>query len=209
MNWHDYFNMMSDWKKLPAYKAEPRVDSFLGFFLPEMFSEFFGDRILGIIPELPLRLGTLKTSLEGTKYAELSYKVDFYLVGISGINYFVEVKTDIGSRRDKQDAYLSQAAEKKMRCIIDGIIRISKVSSYETKYTKLILKLSKLGLLNESLEFIGKSDDIKIVYVQPSKKDEDQICIDFTRISEWLEKKGSVYSFESCFAAALRKWAID
>lgn len=96
-----------------------------------------------------------------------------------------------------------------MRRIIDGVIRISKVSSYKNKYAQLILKLSKLGLLNESVEFIGKSDDIKVVYVQPSKKDGDQICIDFTRISEWLGKKGSVDSFESCFAAVLRKWAVD
>jgi len=40
MNWNEYFKMMEDWKRLPAYKAEPRIDSLVGFYLPEIVSDF-------------------------------------------------------------------------------------------------------------------------------------------------------------------------
>ena len=65
---------------------------------------------------MPLRLGTLqvKEIHKEKKYADLSYKVDFYLLGESGKNYFVEFKTDSGSRNQKQDDYLEKAEEVKM-----------------------------------------------------------------------------------------------
>lgn len=30
MNWKDYFDTLEDWKKLPAYRAKPRIDSLSG-----------------------------------------------------------------------------------------------------------------------------------------------------------------------------------
>ena len=33
MHWNEYFEMIADWKKLPAYKAELRIYSLIGFFL--------------------------------------------------------------------------------------------------------------------------------------------------------------------------------
>jgi hypothetical protein len=60
MNWNEYFEMMKDWKKLPAYKAEPRIDSLVGFYLKDALTDFLGVEIIGIIPELPIRLATVK-----------------------------------------------------------------------------------------------------------------------------------------------------
>jgi len=34
VDWMNYFEMMKDWKKLPAYRAEPRIDSLVGYYLP-------------------------------------------------------------------------------------------------------------------------------------------------------------------------------
>ncbi|RDD30042.1 hypothetical protein CR161_04575 [Prosthecochloris sp. ZM] len=59
MDWNGYFLMKRDWKKLPAYRAEPRIDSLVAFYLPDFSSEYFKDKTIGIIPELPLRLSTL------------------------------------------------------------------------------------------------------------------------------------------------------
>lgn len=119
MNWNEYFAMMEDWKQLPAYRAEPRIDSLIGFYLPDMAmtADFCNEKIIGIVPELPIRFGTVKPDLNEEVYADKSYKVDFYLLGASGKNYFIEFKTDSDSRRDKQDTYLDEARRVGMEAV--------------------------------------------------------------------------------------------
>ena len=70
MNWDSYFEMMKDWKKLPAYKAEPRIDSLIGYYLNDILSDFCEDNMVGIIPEFPIRLGTIDSKHEETAYAD-------------------------------------------------------------------------------------------------------------------------------------------
>ena len=164
MDWKEYFDMMSDWKRLPAYKAETRVDSLVGFYLRDIMSEYCHETMVGIVPELPIRLGTLRNELNGTIYADRSYKVDFYLLASSGINYLVEFKTDSGSRRDKQDLYLQRAKEVNMDALVGGIYDIAKVSSYKKKYSHLLNKLEDLKLIDNDHTYIGKSTDIEIGY---------------------------------------------
>lgn len=202
--------MMRDWKCLPAYKAEPRIDSFIGFYLPAIMTDFFQDAIVGIIPELPLRLGTIKATPEGAPHSDKSYKVDFFLLGESGQNYFVEFKTDSGSRRDKQDRYLDEARDRGMAAIVNGISRIASVSSYKKKYGHLLSKLKDMGLMDNSGRYIGKSDVIEIVYVQPHCKDGDtKRIIDFPWISKWLVDRCGTSEFETALSAALSQWAED
>ena len=209
MNWKEYFEMMADWKRLPAYRAEPRIDSLIGYFLPQLATDYFKDQIVGIIPELPIRLATVKPRHEKTDYADRSYKVDFYLLGASGINYFVEFKTDSGSRRKKQDTYLSEAQSVGMAGIVDGIRRIYRVSSYKHKYDHLLNKLSRIGILDETGQFSGSSSEIRIVFVQPNNRLGDQNCIDFQWISKWLERRSVQEGFESHLASALMNWSND
>lgn len=121
MNFKQYFAQLTDWKKLPAYKAEPRIDSLIGFYLQDILEDYFKTSITGIIPELPIRLGTVKPEHEHTNYAERSFKVDFFAVTDSDVYYLVEFKTDSGSRRDEQDTYLQEAKDVGVRAIMDGI----------------------------------------------------------------------------------------
>jgi len=72
MNWKHYFEMMIDWKKLPAYKTEPRIDSIIGYYLNPILSDYLKVDIEGIIPELPIRLGTVKPKHENTNYSDRS-----------------------------------------------------------------------------------------------------------------------------------------
>ena len=78
MEWNKYFEMLQDWKLLPAYRAEPRIDSFIGYYLKEILSDKLKDQINGIIPEFPLRLGTINPNINDKNYADRSYKVDFF-----------------------------------------------------------------------------------------------------------------------------------
>ncbi len=210
MNWTDYFSMMEDWKELPAYRAEPRIDSLIGFYLPDMLADFCGEKMTGIIPELPLRLGTLKPDLNEKTYADKSYKVDFYLLGASGTHYFVEFKTDSGSRRDAQDAYLDEAKQAGMAAVVNGILRIASVSSYKKKYGHLLAKLLGLGLIYRDDRFAGKAGTIEIVYVQPRRKEDDHgRVIDFLWVSKWLTDRFGQSDFEAALAKALAHWAMD
>ena len=201
--------MMVDWKQLPAYKAEPRIDSLIGYFLPEFISEYLNEEIIGIIPELPIRLATVKPKHEGTSFADKSYKVDFYLLGKSGINYLIEFKTDTGSRRGEQDTYLLEAKEIGMKSLVNGILHIASVSSYKKKYGHLLNKMKTIGILNSENKYSGNLSEIQIIYVQPKQIEDGYRCVDFQWISKWLDKKYGSGEFESEFAKALKKWAVD
>lgn len=207
MNWNEYFEMLKDWKKLPAYKAEPRIDCLIGHYLPMILSDYFGVKIIGIIPELPIRLGTIKPTHEGSTYADRSYKVDFLAIADNNINYLVEFKTDSASRRAEQDLYLLATKDHGTKAIVDGIIRISNVSSYKHKYDHLKSKLKDYGLIDNNNSYTGFNPSFEIVYVQPSNESRDNQIIDFIWISDWLKAKHPNSEFENELANALYSWS--
>ena len=56
----DVFNLLDRWRHLPAYRLEPRVAPFFALFLRDVLSTRFGIQLHDIvIPEFPLRIGTL------------------------------------------------------------------------------------------------------------------------------------------------------
>jgi hypothetical protein len=209
MDWKEYFNTMSDWKKLPAYKAEPRIDSFIGYYLTKFMSNELGVNILGIIPELPIRVGTVKPVYQDTKFADSSYKVDFYLLDSLGKNYFIEFKSDSSSRNEKQDVYLREAKCFGMGKIVQGIVRIAQVSPYKNKYAHLLDKLTKLNLISSTQAYTGISNDIEVVYVQPHQTNSSDKCIDFQQIARWLLNTFKESEFETQFANKLIEWSTD
>jgi hypothetical protein len=206
MDWNSYFAKLSDWKKLPAYKAEPRVDSLIAYYLPQIISDYFHVTVIGMIPELPIRLGTIKPQYKDTNFADRSYKVDFYLMDSSKNNYFVEFKTDSGSRMDKQDLYLNESKCVGMKDLVEGICHIASVSSYKDKYTYLLKKLTELGLIDDNKQFSGDSNYIEIVYVQPHTTVGDK-CINFKWIADWMKQKYGNNEFELELANTLGKWS--
>lgn len=206
MNWNRYFTMLSDWKKLPAYKAEPRIDSFIGYYLPQIVNDYCHENIVGIIPELPLRCATVQPAYEDTGSADRSYKVDFYLLSSDGTNYLVEFKTDSGSRSNAQDFYLGAARTVGMKALVAGICRIAAVSAYKNKYRHLLMKLAEIGLIGNNREFAGRSDRIDIIYIQPRSTQGDK-CISLDWISNWMRQRYSDNEFEVELASKLEEWA--
>ncbi len=209
MDWNSYFMLLSDWKKLPAYKAEPRIDSLIGYYLQQIVADYCHESIIGIIPELPLRLGTLKPEYNNTNFADRSYKVDFYLLNSNGINYLIEFKTDQGSRREKQDRYLNEAKSVKMKTLVNGICQIARVSSFKKKYDHLLSKLSCLGLIDNEGNYSGKSEIVEIIYVQPQNTEGNNgnKCINFGWISNWMKQTYGNSEFELAFSSILKEWS--
>lgn len=200
---------MIDWKKLPAYRAEPRIDSLIGYYLKDILSSKLADQITGIIPEFPLRLGSVNPAINDKNYADRSYKVDFLAIGSKGINYLVEFKTDGKSLRPGQDKYLIQGERVGTEKIIQGVLRISGVSSYKVKYKHLLDKMRKYGILDENKEYSGINPSMKKIYVIPFNKTNSSDTIDFKDIIEWFELKPQKDSFEEGLIEALRIWHLE
>ena len=59
---YSVFPTFDDWRHLPTYQLERRVDVFFGLLLPEIVETEFGieRKYLEVIPEFPLRKGTLE-----------------------------------------------------------------------------------------------------------------------------------------------------
>ena len=209
MNWNQYFEMLKDWKLLPAYKIEPRIDSLIGYYLPKIISDFLKIEPIGIIPELPIRLDTIKPEHQGTYYADRSYKVDFLVIGNNNLNYLVEFKSDSRSRRDDQDLYLLESKTLGTKSIIEGIIQIAKLSNYREKYKHLKGKLYAYGLIDSEDRYTNLNPNFEIVYVQPSNYKNENNVIDFKWVSNWLKLNYSNAEYEGELADALFSWSND
>ena len=98
------FDLLDDWRNLPAYQLERRADIFFAIHLDKIIEKILGTKIDLIIPEFPVRVGEISK-----KHPELnkSFKID-YLTYSKNENkvYLIELKTDQRSRREKQDWYL-------------------------------------------------------------------------------------------------------
>ena len=211
---NEYFDMLEDWKRLPAYKLEVRIDSFIGFALPKVIESIYGFKTKTIIPELPIRLGSINRNYKTKTFANRSYKVDFYIRTQCGQNIFIEFKTDSGSRRDNQDSYLEQCRVAKMESILKGIIKISSVTSYKKKYSHLLAKLQLAGLLSETPA--GHSvkvgaEKIKILYVQPRilETDSNKDILDFKHLAETIQRCYPDSEVMKRLSLSLKAWCND
>ena len=160
---HAYFDRLREWKKLPAYKAEPRVDAIVGLVLPGVLRALRGWEVDVLIPEFPLRLGTLAMGgATDSKNDNRSFKADFFVRTACGKNLLIEFKTDMSSRRTKQDDYLLAAQEVGLRGLVDGVAQLEKHSKATEKYGALMEQLGRIESAG-----LAADDAIDILYVQP------------------------------------------
>jgi hypothetical protein len=209
-----YFDTLEDWKKLPAYRLEVRIDSLVGFALPKVLERLYGYRAAVIIPELPIRLGAVRPQPEDRDSADRSYKVDFFVLTVCRRNILVEFKTDSGSRRSKQDVYLQASVELGMKAIVEGIIRISEVSAYKRKYSHLLQKLQDVGLVaydGKRAKCTAQRSDIMLIYVQPKMlaDDRDKKIIDFATLSGTIRECYPDSMLMCRLAESISGWAYD
>lgn len=222
------FNLLDEWRHLPAYRLEPRADPFFALFLRDVMAERFKVEIHHtIIPEFPFRRGTLRG--EDTPSPGKSVKVDYavFTKDCSKV-YFVELKTDKDSFSDDQEKYLIRAKDKGLHCLVDGILQMATDTEFIQKYIHLLRRLSDLGFVDvpadvyahafpklrsgvtEQLHLVRNrvsepGPAIEIVYVAPVAHP-DHESIDFDEFAKVAESKGEVGRI---FAEHLRKWKIQ
>ena len=125
------------------------------------------------------------------------------------IVYFVELKTDDGSRNAGQDAYLEAARTLGFAAVLVGLGAIMLRTKAPHKYTHLAGLLAELGFLRageraRAIEVLPTDARIEVVYVQPNASASEARVIDFERFAARVARHDDPLS--QSFAAALLRW---
>jgi hypothetical protein len=199
------FDLLDDWRHLPNYQLERRADIFFAVHLEIIFRKLLGVDVDLIIPEFPVRLGEISENLPELNK---SFKVDYLLYSKSAKKVFlVELKTDLGSLREKQDWYLESAAKIGVSGLIDGLLKIYNATQYKTKYDNLLEKLEAIHWIertSNSFNNLNCNIEPQIVYIQPLNPDGKQNVITFENIISALSDIGDPLTKR--FVESLEKW---
>jgi hypothetical protein len=198
------FDNLDAWRHLPSYQLERRADIFFSIYLPDLLHAYLGVQVEGLIPEFPLRIGAIDPQSPSNQ----SFKVD-YLVKCSSQVVLFELKTDAGSRRDRQDQYLERAKQVGLAALLGGVRDIYRASASKRKYCHLLYSLQQLGFIvlhdSGAFTFAEVDYDLQIVYLQPHNLEHKENVISFQQAAQVIQRRGDPLSVR--FAASLRKWA--
>lgn len=216
------FDTLDAWRHLPAYQLERRADIFFALYLREVLEAELDVHVHPeLIPELPLRLGTLRPESGGSNQSK---KVDYAAFEPDeGRVWLVELKTDAASRNSKQDDYLVAASERRFQDIVAGIrtITLATGATHRSKYLHLVHALSRWGFMElppslredsphstghafSEVRVVGDAS-VDVVYVQPTADRGGDQAIGFERFASIVERNGDRLSQR--FARSLRLWS--
>ena len=227
------FNILDAWRHLPGYRLEGRLAPFFELFLLDVLGECLNGVKLHpvIIPEFPLRKGTLDCDNDSNQ----SYNVDYVAFSQNRETVFlVELKTDMGSRRPEQDKYLLDARQEPFRYFVLGAMQLARASKQKPKYLHLMHLLSDLELVSiknganlyhltypkprpgwnkafDSVQLVESWESTetksKVVYIQPvCEKDDPEHgtrYIGFSEVADTVQQRGELGYL---FANYLRQW---
>lgn len=217
----EVFDLLDRWRHLPAYQLERRADIYFALYLREVLEAELGVELdPRLIPELPIRRDLVFPETPSKQ----SVKVDYAAFERGhGRVWFVELKTDAGSRRDAQDTYLERAKALGFRAIAEGLRDILQATNAPQKYFHLATAMADHGVfelpegletyvhptprrgLTRELQKIRVMSDaaIEVVYVQPHA-DGTKGLIDFATFARHVDQHDDPLSRR--FARSLREW---
>lgn len=202
------FDLLDDWRNLPAYQLERRADIFFAIHLDKIIEKLLGTKIDLIIPEFPVRIGEISK-----KYPESnrSFKID-YLTYSKNENkvYLIELKTDQRSLNKKQDSYLRNSVDIKVKGLVSGLLKIYKVTKQKVKYNNLLDKIEKIGWIERDKKTIKHLDieiEPSVIYIQPLNIENKESVISFDDIIKALSDSNDFLTKR--FIESLEKWKSD
>jgi hypothetical protein len=185
------FDLLDNWKELPAYQLERRADIFFALYLPEILNQKPFELDIthdNIIPEFPVKKDN----------SNLSNKIDYVVVSEKKKTiYLIELKTEMCSIRPEQDKYLKDASEKTIKDLVKDILTIADNSKSE-KYKHLLACMEKAGI---DINSDANDYKIEVIYILPEA---DEPNISFSKIIEIL--KGNDDELTKRFVKSLEKW---
>jgi hypothetical protein len=200
------FDLMDKWRHFPAYQLERRSDVLFAAYLPEVLQEFFGLEISALIPEFPVHIKTIDPADDSNR----SFKIDYLAIdNETRLAALIEFKTDMASRREKQDWYLERAQEVGLIRLLEGLRNIYQATKQKGKYRVLLNELEAAGLIRwiSEDEFVPVEHEykIKIYYLQPIRGDEAKPVISFDDVADVVSSYEDELSRR--FAQSLKEWA--
>ena len=210
------FDLLDDWRNLPAYQLERRADIFFAIHLDEIIEKILATKIDFVIPEFPIRKDNLPNhsifNRKPLKRPNQSFHIDYLCYSRSTIPqvYLIELKTDENSRNEKQDWYLESASKIKVKGLVNGLIEIYKATDQKVKYNNLFDKMEKIGWIERDNKTI-KNQNIEIepsiIYIQPLNKENKESIISFDDIIKALSDSNDLLTKR--FIESLEKWKSD
>ena len=202
------FDLLDDWRNLPAYQLERRADIFFAIHLDQIIEKVLGTKIDFVIPEFPVRIGEISTT---NPELNKSFKID-YLTYSKNENkvYLIELKTDQRSRREKQDWYLESASKIKVKGLVSGLLQIYKATNQKVKYNNLLDKIERIGWIerdNKTIKNLEIEIEPSIIYIQPLNKENEDSIISFDDIIKALSDSNDPLTKR--FIESLEKWKSD
>jgi len=202
------FDLLDDWRYLPAYQLERRADIFFALHLETIMEKVLDVKIDMIIPEFPLRLGELP---DENPNSNLSYKID-YLAYSKEQNkvYLIELKTENSSLRNSQDKYLESAKKIKLQGILEGLQKIYIATNQKIKYIHLLNKLEEMKWIEKNdklFEILDIDIEPNIIYIQPTNSKNEKSRIIFDDVI--LALSDSKEPITQRFVQSLEKWKVD
>ena len=206
------YELLEDPKHLPTATVETPVEPLVARVLGPVIKSALGYDVVDVIPELPLRLGTIYSHHEGTPYADRPYPVDFYAPTRCGRDLLVEFKSDsLGSAGQGNDC-LKIAKELGMTQIVDGILKVHRAAPGK-QYNPLLQKLESLGLVERHGGDFGPGEArarlVEVVYIQPQRPatENGTRIIDFAHLVGVIRETMAGDGRFERFAERLEKWA--
>lgn len=202
------FDLLDDWRQLPAYQLERRSDIFFALYLNQILEKTHKTTIDLIIPEFPVRIGEISN-----KYLTLnrSFKIDYLAYSQNDQRVFlVELKTDLHSLRDKQNWYLESASKIKVSGLVNGLLKIYDATNQKNKYNKLLDKLESINWIKRSKDGILNTDceiQPEVVFIQPVVTENIGVIISFDDIIQILSEYQDTLSQR--FIKSLGTWKND
>lgn len=200
------FRNLDEWRHLPDYQLERRVDIFFTIFLIDFLktkfpNEIFQDRI---IPEFPIKKKDDKSNR--------TVKID-YLVASNSKVYFIELKTDPKSFDLRQYHNMKNAQDNKegFLKVLGDLDEVYKATNAKNKYLHLYSHLEILGY--QKPYDTAKEKAIEIIYIAPDSEtireqvDENVYIFDFIEIAEYLDHRQD--ESMKLFSKYLKDWTVE
>ena len=215
-------DLLDQWRHLPDYQLERRADIFFATYLVDFLADREGVDVEPLlVPEFPVHIATIYPHIPINQ----SFKIDYVAFASDRSKaWFVELKTDSSSRRDKQNAYLKAAESAGMPALIDGLLKIVAATKAKHKYCcllRLLERLSAVELPNDLDEALASRHwdsavnaclpkvknvcpplPVDVLFLQPVSN--GPMEIGFEELASWLDGRDAV---ADRFSASLRDWA--
>ncbi|MDX8414136.1 MAG: hypothetical protein R8J85_08630 [Mariprofundales bacterium] len=137
-----YFNiikMLEDNKRFPHYAAERRIDLFLAYFIGEILTNKYGEKVEFVAPEFPVLCNSK---------SRLAYKADLLCMFTDKKEpLLIELKTDANSFKKNQLSHYNRMGNWKE--MIEGIAKMTTnttLSNNRAKYFYLLQRLVECHL---------------------------------------------------------------